>query len=124
MSMRVIWTVGALAAGAALIAPVMAGEADVVSAIAERTGDSWRFTATVRHADEGWEHYADSWEVLDPNGEVLAVRVLLHPHVGEQPFTRSLGDVFIPDDVTEVTVRARDSVHGYGGATTRVKLPR
>jgi hypothetical protein len=115
---------GALAVGLWTgLGSASAGEADVVSATAERTGVSWRFTVTVQHADEGWEHYADSWEVLDPNGEVLAVRVLLHPHVTEQPFTRSLDDVFIPDNVSEVSLRARDSVHGYGGATIKLTLP-
>jgi hypothetical protein len=40
---------------------------------------------TVRHADEGWEHYADCWEVLTLDGEVLATRELAHPHDNEQP---------------------------------------
>jgi len=55
---------------------------------------------------------------------VLGVRELAHPHVNEQPFTRSLGGVEIPDGVQEVTIRARDSVHGYGGAELSVELPR
>jgi hypothetical protein len=78
----------------------------------------------VRHVDEGWDHYADRWEVLSPDGEVLGVRELLHPHVDEQPFTRSLTGVAIPEGVDEVEVRARDSVHGFGGATMRVRLER
>ena len=32
----------------------------------------------------------------------------------EQPFTRSLSGVAIPDDVAEVTIRAHDRVHGFG----------
>jgi len=35
-----------------------------------------------------------------------------------------LGGVEIPDGVQEVTIRARDSVHGYGGAELSVELPR
>ncbi len=105
-------------------ATVSAGEADVVSARVEKTGqDTYRFDVTVQHADEGWNHYADRWEVLGPDGEVLARRVLLHPHVDEQPFTRSLRGVKISPGITEVTVRAHDSVHGYGGAEVRVSLP-
>lgn len=89
-----------------------------------RTGSrTCTFSATLRHADEGWEHYADAWEVLDPAGKVLATRVLVHPHVEEQPFTRSLSGVEIPAKVKEVTVRAHDSVHGYGGRTQTVQLP-
>lgn len=101
-----------------------AGEADVVGVEARRSGDTWSFDVTVRHADTGWDHYADSWEVVAPDGTVLATRTLYHPHVDEQPFTRSLGGVTVPADVDEVTVRARDSVHGFGGAQIRVRLDR
>lgn len=109
---------------AALPLAAAGGEADVVDARAARAGDgTWRFSVTVRHADEGWDHYADRWEVLTPGGEVLGTRVLHHPHVDEQPFTRSLGDVRVPAGVSQVRVRARDSVHGYGGAEVEVSLP-
>lgn len=101
-----------------------AGEADVVSARAEReAGGSWRFEVTLRHADESWDHYADAWEVLAPDGRVLATRRLLHPHVEEQPFTRSLSGVALPDGLTRVILRGHDSVHGYGGATLELALP-
>jgi len=101
-----------------------AGEADVVNAVAtQEAAGTWRFDVTVAHADEGWDHYADQWEVLAPDGTVLGTRVLFHPHVEEQPFTRSLSGIVIPASVTTVTVRARDSVHGYGGATVSLELP-
>ena len=102
-----------------------AGEADVVAveAVAEAAG-TWRFDVTVAHADEGWEHYADRWEVVAPDGTVLGARVLAHPHVDEQPFTRSLGGVAIPDGIDRVSLRAHDSVHGLGGAEAVVELPR
>ena len=83
----------------------------------------YRIEVTVRHADEGWEHYADRWEVLSPDGTVLATRVLRHPHVEEQPFTRSLSGVRIPEGIDEIIVRAHDSRDGYGGRSLRVKLP-
>ncbi len=76
------------------------------------------------HGDSGWDHYADKWDVVAPGGAVLGTRVLLHPHESEQPFTRSLGGVEIPENVAEVTLRAHDSVHGYGGKEVTVKLPR
>ena len=103
----------------------LAGEADVVKATAKmEAGGTWRFRVTVRHADEGWDHYADRWDVLAPDGSVLGVRTLLHPHVEEQPFTRMLGGVAIPEGIDSVTLRARDSVHGYGGETITVELQR
>ena len=107
-----------------LAAPAWAGEADVIAAEATRSADgTWRISATVRHTDEGWDHYSDAFEVLAPDGTVLGTRTLRHPHVEEQPFTRSLSGVVIPDNVDIVTVRARDSVHGHGGATVEILLP-
>ena len=114
---------GALLLGL-IAAPALAGEADIVAAEAVRDGADWRFTVTVRHADEGWDHYADAWEVRGPDGVVYGTRELLHPHVSEQPFTRSLSGVAIPVGVDRVTVRAGDSVHGWGGASVEVALPR
>lgn len=105
--------------------PPVAGEADVLAVEADCDSESvCRFAVTVQHADEGWDHYANRWEVLDSEGSVLGVRELAHPHVNEQPFTRSLGGVRIPAGVTEVVVRARDSVHGYGGKEQAVILER
>jgi hypothetical protein len=102
-----------------------AGEVDVVAA--EVSCDAQRvchFVVTLRHADEGWKHYANRWEVISPDGEVLGTRVLRHPHVEEQPFTRSLPGVEIPEASGELRIRAHDSVHGYGGKETLVTVPR
>ena len=114
-----------IALGLALLAPAaLAGEADVLSAEAQCSEDRiCRFVVTLRHADEGWKHYADRWEVLSPEGELLATRVLRHPHVEEQPFTRVLPGVKVPISVERVRIRAHDSVHGYGGAEVEVELP-
>lgn len=105
--------------------PALAGEADVlaVEAVPEG-GGAWRFHVTVAHGDTGWDHYADKWEVVAPDGRVLGTRTLLHPHETEQPFTRSLGGVAVPEGVDRVTVRAHDSVHGTGGKEVTVDLTR
>lgn len=116
-----------IAAGVILAASpaVLAGEGDVVEVEAIRAGNgSFRFNVTVRHGDEGWNHYPDRWDVAAPDGTVLASRVLLHPHETEQPFTRSLGGVTIPEGIERVTVRAHDTVHAYGGTELEVELPR
>ena len=68
---------------------------------------------TVAHADSGWDHYANRWEVLAPDGDVLATRVLAHPHVHEQPFTRSLSGVKVDPSHERVFVEAHDKVHGW-----------
>jgi hypothetical protein len=62
--------------------------------------------------------------VLAPDGTVLGTRVLQHPHVDEQPFTRSLSGVAVPPGLVQVSIRAHDSVHGWGGKTVTLTLPR
>jgi hypothetical protein len=104
--------------------PLYAGEADVLDVKVQATTDgTYTFSVTVRHTDVGWEHYADRWEIITPDGKVLGTRVLLHPHVGEQPFTRNLAGVKIPEGTRKVIVRARDSIHKYGGKEMKVVLP-
>ncbi|MDH4093905.1 MAG: hypothetical protein OEV81_03880 [Betaproteobacteria bacterium] len=103
----------------------LAGEADVVDVKVRRSSaGTYDFDITVRSVDKGWDHYADAFEVLGPDGKVLGRRILLHPHETEQPFTRDLYGVRIPAGVTRVTVRARHKPKGYDGATLSVTLPR
>ena len=100
-----------------------AGEADVVGGAITALGDGrFRVDATVRHDDTGWDHYANRWDVLAPDGTILGSRVLAHPHENEQPFTRSL-TLEIPADVTEITLQANDSVHELGGETFTLAVP-
>ncbi len=103
--------------------PGYAGGADVIDVKATKSGKTFNFDVTVRHADTGWKHYANKWEVVTPDGKVLGTRVLYHPHVNEQPFTRSLSGVAIPSAVKEVIVRAYDSKHGAGGKDFRIAVP-
>ncbi len=106
------------------IPPTDVGCAHVVDAAAVRLpDDTFRFDVTVTSADTGWDKYADAWEIRTPDGEVVGTRILAHPHVDEQPFTRSLSNVAIGSDVAAVTIAARDSVAGFCGDTLRVELP-
>lgn len=81
------------------------------------------FRVTLEHADEGWHHYADRWDVLTLDDRLLKTRVLHHPHVNEQPFTRSLSGVAVPEEHKQVKIRARDSKHGYSKQEFIVDLP-
>lgn len=100
----------------------VAGETDVVDVKVSGSGGSYNFSVTVKHADEGWDHFANRWEVVGEDGTVYGTRVLAHPHVNEQPFTRS-GSIKIPEGVKKVIVRANDSVHGLGGKEMVVQVP-
>jgi hypothetical protein len=97
--------------------------ADVIDGEIERSGAAFRVTATVRSGDTGWDRYADAWEVRSPDGAVLGTRVLAHPHVDEQPFTRSLDGVAIPRAVESVEIAAHDSVVGFCGETLILAVP-
>ncbi|MCV2893773.1 hypothetical protein [Lentibacter sp. XHP0401] len=90
---------------------------------ASRAGMGWRFDVTLQHPDTGWEHYADGWELIDAAGNQIAYRELMHPHVEEQPFTRSLRNVMLPDGMTKIWVRARCSENGWSEKAFEVSLP-
>jgi len=98
-----------------------AGDVAIVAAeFQQRGGDAWSVQVTLRHQDSGWQHYADGWRVVAADGTVLGKRVLHHPHVNEQPFTRGLGDVEIPTSDQTVYIEAHDSQHGW--ASTRLEV--
>lgn len=84
---------------------------------------TWRFDVTISHPDTGWAHYADAWRVLDMDGNELALRQLAHPHTNEQPFTRSLSGVRLPDGTKRVQIQARDKPGGWNPTTRIVRLP-
>lgn len=86
----------------------------VEGAVATQSAAGWSFSVSVRHADTGWDHYADAWTVFAPDGTELGHRPLAHPHVNEQPFTRSQSGIRIPDGTERVIIRAHDSLHGWG----------
>jgi hypothetical protein len=103
--------------------PLDLDEANVVGVEVTRDPEgAYTFSVTIRHNDTGWDHYADWWRVLTPEGEELGRRVLAHPHETEQPFTRSLRGVVIPEGIETVVVEAHCSVHGYGGRRATVGL--
>lgn len=102
---------------------VLAGDANVLGVKIDPLGErQYRITVTLSHADTGWDHYANAWLVLDENGKMIGERVLHHPHVNEQPFTRSL-TLTIPEPVRLITIKGRDSVHGTAGKMMVIELP-
>jgi len=108
----------------AYAATAWAGEADVMGAKVTKGRDgTYNFDVTIHSNDQGWDYYCDRFEVLGPDGKVLGVRTLYHPHEIEQPFTRELYGVRIPSELREVTIRARHKPRGYDGKTLAVRLP-
>lgn len=96
---------------------------DVIGATATETSTGvWRFDATLSSPYDTPERYADAWRVVGDDGVVYGVRELTHDHASEQPFTRSLSGVEIPDTVSVVTIEGRDQANGWGGAIAEVVL--
>jgi hypothetical protein len=97
---------------------------DVVDAAARQDGETWAFDVTISSPYDTPERYADGWRVLAPDGTELGFRLLTHDHAAEQPFTRSLDGVEIPDDVDVVTIEGRDQANGFGGETFELTITR
>jgi len=100
-----------------------ANEVEVLDVKASKQPDkTWRFNVTLKHEDEGWEHYANEWQIIAPDNKILGTRTLYHPHVREQPFTRSLDGVKIPEEIKIVRVIAKDTVHGLSHSSIKIEL--
>ena len=96
-------------------------QAAVVSISVSGEPGTYTFSVTVSSPDEGCSQYADWWEIVSQDGELIYRRILLHSHVDEQPFTRSGGPVSIEAD-TIVLVRAHMHPGGYGGTALKGSL--
>ena len=97
-----------------------AGDVEIKNVYLKQQGSTWSADVTLKHDDSGWEHYADAWRLVDASGKLLGTRVLYHPHVNEQPFTRSLDNINIPAGTNIIFVEAHDKMHGW--STQRVKV--
>ena len=71
-----------------------------------KSNQLFNITVTIRHPDTGWDHYASEWVVIADDEKEIAKRTLYHPHVNEQPFTRSLADVLLPTEANKITIKA------------------
>jgi hypothetical protein len=105
-----------------LATTAQAQEPEITKVTAIELGNAWRFDVSILHPDTGWKHYADGWRVLGMGGTELGMRVLGHPHENEQPFTRSLSGVQIPQGIKQVQIQARDLPGGWNTSTTVVNL--
>ncbi len=95
----------------AAVAPIAVVESVAVSG----QPGAYILHVTIRSPDTGCGQYADWWEVISAEGDLVYRRVLLHSHVNEQPFTRSGGPISA-ESATELIVRGHMSTGGYGPA--------
>lgn len=92
--------------------------ADVVAVTTSGDAGAYTFAVGLLTADTGCEQYADWWEVLTPQGELVFRRILQHSHPDEQPFVREGSPVPIAAEDT-VIVRGHMNTAGYGGSAMR-----
>ncbi len=92
--------------------------ADVVSVAVTGGPQRWSFAVGVASPDTGCDRYADWWEVVTAEGELVHRRILAHSHVDEQPFVRRGGPVEVAGD-RQLWVRAHLRPGGYGGTAFR-----
>jgi hypothetical protein len=90
---------------------------------------SWRFEITLMRSGSGDKGYIDGWDVLLPDNSVLTL-------APDDKFTMALdrgpaaGESFesvqtgleIPLEITDLRVRAHDSIEGFGGREVMVYL--
>jgi hypothetical protein len=99
-----------------------ATQVEIVKVMLEPSANRWTFHVTLKHDDTGWDHYADDWRIVDEKGHVLGDRKLWHPHVDEQPFTRTLANVLIPKGTEIVYIEAHDKTHGWSKQRVRIDM--
>ncbi|MFQ3261654.1 hypothetical protein [Reinekea sp.] len=95
---------------------------NIINATYTVTGNIYRFDVTISSEYDSAQRYADAFRILDEDGVVYGIRELAHDHANEQPFTRSLSGVNIPDPINTLIIEGRDQKYGWGGETFLIKL--
>lgn len=92
--------------------------AEVTDVNTSGAANNYTFSVTIKSPDTGCGQYADWWEVIDTDGNLIHRRILAHSHVDEQPFTRSGNNIVLSPD-QEIYIRAHMNNRGYGNKVFR-----
>lgn len=87
-------------------------EAQVLAVKSSGAPLNYTFEVEIKSPDTGCDQYADWWEVVTEDAQLIYRRILTHSHVNEQPFRRSGGPVKINTN-QKVFIRVHMNNLGY-----------
>ena len=89
-------------------------QANVTAVFSKKVQESYRFGVTLKSDETGCEQYADWWEILNEEGQLLYRRILVHSHPDIQPFTRWGNSVEVKENEI-LYIRGHMNKLGYTG---------
>lgn len=89
-------------------------QANVTAVFSKKVKESYRFGVTLKSDETGCEQYADWWEILNEEGQLLYRRILVHSHPNTQPFTRWGNSVEVKENEI-LYIRGHMNKLGYAG---------
>ena len=95
--------------------------AKIVSVTTTGNENNYNFSVGISSPDTGCSQYADWWEVITENGDLIYRRILGHSHVDEQPFERPGGSIKINTDQI-VIIRLHMNNTGYSANTYKCSV--
>ena len=92
--------------------------AQVIEVTISGESNAYTINTTISSPDTGCDQYADWWEIIDLEGNLIYRRILTHSHVDEQPFTRSGSNIPLKNE-DEVYIRVHINTTGYASAVQK-----
>ena len=92
--------------------------AQVIEVTISGESNAYTINTTISSPDKGCDLYADWWEIIDLEGNLIYRRILTHSHVEEQPFTRSGSNIPLKNE-DEVYIRVHMNTTGYASAVQK-----
>ena len=101
---------------------LFAKEVEITKVELESTKSTWTVQVTLSHDDQGYDHYANGWRIVDAKKNILASQELYHPHDSKKPFTDSKTNITIPRGTKIIFVEAQAKPHGWSKQRVQIDL--
>ncbi|MDF1884072.1 hypothetical protein JHD49_08990 [Sulfurimonas sp. SAG-AH-194-C21] len=95
-------------------ADIKPNSANVIDVDVQGSNGAYNFYVTLRSDEAGCAQYANWWEVLNEEGNLLYRRILIHSHPTDQPFRRGGSSIEVEPSQT-LYIRAHMNTSGYKG---------